>query len=195
MCFTCHEGEALGECLTCSIGFRAPRFQELVPAWHAWLEESTRLVGNYRDPGLKPTRSPARLPAQMIDAVFHTLARRRPTRSDAEATLLRALSEPKPAVVFDPPKRSLSPRAFLSNATKRGVALDRRTRLLYCGRRGAINGDLLATPVSAALRGLADHRMIMGREAMHLVESQVGLLYEWYVAGWLHLLRSRSSDA
>jgi len=190
-----HEGAALGECITCSIGFRAPRFQELVPPWHAWLEESTQLRGNYRDPGLRPTRTPARVPAPMIDATFRALARRRPARSDAEATLLRALSEPKPGVVFDPPARHLSLRAFRANAIRRGIALDRRTRLLYSNRRAAINGELLDVQPSVSLRQLADHRRSAGHEALRVVASQGGLLYEWYLAGWLHLIRARSTDA
>ena len=185
-----HEGVALGECITCSVGFRAPRWQELVAPWHAWLEESTRLRGSYRDPGLQPTRSPGRLPTQMVDESFRALARRRPTRSDAEAALLCLLTEPKPNVVFSPPSRRLRPREFMLRARARGVALDLRTRLLYARGRASINGELIAAPVTPALRRLADHRMITGRDAARLVAGQVNPLYEWYVFGWLQLLRA-----
>jgi len=191
-----HEGVALDECITCSVGFRAPRWQELVAPWHAWLEESTRIPGAYRDPGLQPTRTPARLPMTMVDASFRILVQRTPKRSDAEAMLLSLLSEPKPSVVFTPPARRLPPREFALSARQHGIALDLRTRLLYSRRRGAVNGELLPVPITAELRRLADHRMIMGRDAIRLVESQGNLLYEWYVCGWLHLLRAQSqSDA
>jgi 50S ribosomal protein L16 3-hydroxylase len=129
----------------------------------------------------------------MIDASFRALARHRPTRSDAEAALLRALSEPKPGVVFDPPARHLSPRAFRAQATKLGVALDRRTRLLYSGRRAAINGELLDVQPSASLRRFADHRLYTGHETRQFVASQGRLLHDWYLAGWLHLLRAQPS--
>ncbi len=184
-----HEGVAIGECITCSIGFRAPRWQDLVTPWHAWLEETTRLRAGYADRGLRPTRTPARLPAAMIDAAFGKLARRHPTRSDAEAMLLRELSEPKPTVVFDAPSRPMGEARFRTGATRRGIALDLRTRLLYSRRRAAINGELLAAPPSEPLRLLADHRLIAGRDAAGLVAAQCRVVYEWYVAGWVHLLR------
>jgi len=190
-----HEGVAIGECITCSIGFRAPRFQELVAPWHAWLEETTQIRGQYRDPGLQPTHAPARIPASMIDASYKALTRRRPTRGDAEAALLRALSEPNRGVVFDSPAHPLARHAFESNASRLGVALDRRTRMLYSGRRIAINGELLEHRPSATLRRLADDRLFMGQAASALVENQRDLLYEWYVVGWLHLLSARTSDA
>ncbi len=185
-----HEGVALGECITCSVGFRAPRWQELVSPWYAWLEESTQVRGAYRDPDLRPTRAPARLPARMIDAAYRALARR-PTREDAEATLLRTLSEPKPNVVFERRARPLSERAFAARARARGLALDLRTRLLYSRRRAAINGELLDGPPSRPLRRLADDRRIMGRATASLVAEQLARLHQWYVAGWLHLPRAR----
>ena len=126
----------------------------------------------------------------MVDAAYRALARR-PTRGDAEAMLLRALSEPKPGVAFDRPARPLGERAFATRARERGLALDPRTRLLYSGRRAAINGDLLDSSPAAALRRLADDRMIAGRAADMLAAGQSALLHEWYVAGWLHLLRAR----
>jgi 50S ribosomal protein L16 3-hydroxylase len=185
-----HEGVAIGECMTCSIGFRAPRWQDLVAPWHAWLEESTRLRGAYADPDLKPTRTPGRLPPRMIDASLRALSQRQPTHGDAEAMLLRLLSEPKSNVVFDRRVRPLARREILCRARRRGVALDARTRMLYSGRRVAINGELLATRCTTTLRRLADHRMIAGRDADDLVARHAELLYQWYVAGWLQLLRA-----
>jgi 50S ribosomal protein L16 3-hydroxylase len=185
-----HEGVALGECITCSVGFRAPRWQDLVAPWHAWLEESARARGAYRDPGLRPTRTPARLPPAMVDAAYRALART-PTRDDAEATLLRTLSEPKPSVVFDRAARPLGERAFAARARARGLALDLRTRLLYSRRRAAINGELLDGPPPLLLRRLADDRAIVGRAAALLVDEQLARLHQWYVAGWLHPRRAR----
>ena len=73
---------------------------------------------------------------------------------------------------------------------RRGIVLDARTRVLYRGARAAINGELLAGPPTAALRLLADHRAIMGRDAARLAQDQGARLYEWYVAGWLHPLEA-----
>ncbi|MFN3566120.1 MAG: cupin domain-containing protein, partial [Burkholderiaceae bacterium] len=49
-----HEGVALGESVTCSIGFRAPAWQELVEPWFAALAERARVDGRYRDPDQRP---------------------------------------------------------------------------------------------------------------------------------------------
>lgn len=193
-----HEGVALGECITCSIGFRAPAWQELVEPWVAALAERARIDGRYRDPQLRPTRRPGRLPAEMRTAALQALGRIRPTARDAARALLAHLSEPKPNVVFDRPARPLDAARFAAAARERGLRLDARTRMLYDGADAAINGECfeLADRRSAAmLRALADRRALEGRSLRALDSTLLARLHEWYVAGWLHLRRRAATHA
>ena len=51
----------------------------------------------------------------MIDYACDTLAGIRWTRTDVSRFLGEYLSTPKPQIVFDPPRRALSPAAFDRN--------------------------------------------------------------------------------
>src|SRR5688500_2320287 len=60
-----HEGVALDECVTYSIGFRAASAQELAQAFLAFVADGTSVEGRYADAGLRPTREPARIDGRM----------------------------------------------------------------------------------------------------------------------------------
>jgi 50S ribosomal protein L16 3-hydroxylase len=89
-----HEGVALGECITLSIGYRSPAWQELVEPCFLQRAALARLPGRYADAGARPVRRPGRLPAAMIEQAWQRLSRLRPKRSDAVDTLLAQLTEP-----------------------------------------------------------------------------------------------------
>ncbi len=192
-----HDGLALGECITCSIGFRAPAWQELIDPWFDALAERVRVDGRYRDPQLRPTRRPARLPAAMREAALESLGRIRPTARDAARALLVHLSEPKSNVAFDRPARPFGAARFAAAARVRGVRLDVRTRMLYDGADAAINGERFGLGdrrAAAVLRALADRRALDGTALRGLEPALIARLHEWYVAGWLHLGRQTRTD-
>ncbi len=181
-----HEGTALGECITYSIGFRAPSHQELLEPFLADVAAHARLRGRYADPGLAATSHPGALPMTMVSRLHAVLSAQRPRSADTARFLLSYLSEPKAQVVFDRPASALRPADFAARARKRGVVLDRRTRLLYHGVSIGINGEF-ATPqagVRARVRHLADRRAL---PPTPLRADLLDHLYAWYCAGWLHL--------
>lgn len=180
-----HEGTAIGECITCSIGFRAPEHRELLEPLLVDFAEHAAPAGRYADRGLAPTRQPAALPTAMVDALHARLTARRPRRGDTTRFLLGWLTEPKAQVVFERPRPS-SVAAFSHAAAQRGVALDRRTRLLYRGARVGINGEVSAVPSSQrrALRRLGDLRRLAPAD---IDAPLAALLHPWHAAGWLHL--------
>jgi 50S ribosomal protein L16 3-hydroxylase len=68
-----HEGVALTDCLTLSVGFRAPSHQDLLAAL---LERALVEVGDdafYSDPGLTPTDTPGRIDADALARVRATV--------------------------------------------------------------------------------------------------------------------------
>jgi len=187
-----HDGVALGECLTLSVGFRAPAWQELAEPWLLQQAERARLTGRYGDPGARATRRPGRLPAAMIEETWQRLSRLRPRRSDAVEVLLAQLTEPKPQVIFDRPRRPPNFAAFSLAAAQGRLHLraDPRSRCLYAGRRFAINGEVCATTAfDPRLAGLADTRQLDADSLRTAPAALLQLLHEWLVAGWLHAVK------
>jgi 50S ribosomal protein L16 3-hydroxylase len=185
-----HDGVALGDCMTCSIGFRTPSWTDLAVIWsELQSERSPPRRAPFRDPGLTPSAHPARLPERMIEEACRQLLVWRPSRGDVATALLRQLSEPKPRVTFERPARAMAPTRFASAIRLQGLQADRRTRMLYSSKTLAINGILV--PLSdrtqrALMRSFADRRLLVVQPGRALPEAILEQLYEWYLAGWVH---------
>jgi len=175
-----HDGIAIGECTTWSIGFRAPPYQELADGFLTHLQNHLDIEGRYRDPHLKPARHAAEISKDMIDQVMSELEKIRWDRNTVTNFLGCYLTEPKQNVVFDRPQRPLSLSRFKVSAGKQGLKLDERSQLLFASNRFYINGE----PVACAqqdvmlLRQFADKREV---ETLAGTESAaVDLFHQWY---------------
>ncbi|MCM0045023.1 MAG: cupin domain-containing protein [Burkholderiaceae bacterium] len=184
-----HEGIAVGECMTCSIGFRAPSWQELGEAFMNFMADSVELPGRYADPGLQPARRPAQIGADMLGRVATQFKKLASRPDDIALFLGEYLSEPKPNVWYDAPQSPLTAGRFAAGARRRGLRLHRKTRMLYQGKFIFINGESLL-PVAAdrrLLQALADQRTaspdLIAAASTDLRES----LYQWYRDGWIVL--------
>lgn len=191
-----HDGVAIGECMTCSIGFRSPSVNELIGQFLYYLAERgavtqrAREDDRYRDPHQGAVNHPAELPAALVEQVGAILARIRWNKRDIASFLGSYLSEPKANVVFDAPVRAASEAAFVKRAARDGVRLDRKTALLYSERSYFINGEEQRLPQRKKwLVELADSRQIEGKRFVTLCRdsSMTALLHEWYLAGWLRI--------
>ncbi|PHP90561.1 cupin [Burkholderia sp. AU18528] len=190
-----HDGVAEGECMTCSIGFRAPSAGELGAQFLYYLAErgGLRDAGGddlYRDPKQPAVDAPAQLPPAMVERVAEIVDAIRWRKRDVAEFLGCYLSEPKSNVVFDPPERPLSEAAFVAQASRRGVRLDRRAALMYNARSYFINGE--EGPLEQAdewLPELANQRQMEAKRFVTLsrVPSMTALLHEWYRAGWIRV--------
>jgi len=182
-----HDGVALDECFTYSIGFRAPRGAELGAAFLDWLHARGLPELAYRDPGLRPAAQPARIPAPLRAHARRLLARIRWSARDVDEFLGAYLSAPKAQVVFALPRRPLARGAFGRSLARAEVALDARTQLLYHGTGFFVNGESLQAPARqrAALAALADARRAAGRRLA--AAGLADLIYDWYRSGYLHL--------
>jgi len=177
-----HDGVALEECQTCSVGFRAPRGEELAVAFLDYLHERGLPRADFRDPDLRATSHGAAIPPALVAHAARVLARIRWRRRDVEDFTGRFLTTPKPHVVFLRPRRPLARADFARRLRRATVALDRRTLMLYRGTRCFLNGEPL--PARPALRALADRRRA------RLPSSLAGAAYDWYLSGYLHLERA-----
>ena len=185
-----HEGIAIGECVTYSIGFRAPSYQQLLEPWFADYAEHASARGRYADSGARASAHPAALPLQMTRQIHTELARCNPRLSDTERFLLRHLSEQKATTVFDAAPKNLALTQFRRQATSRGLALDRRTRVIYSHAAIGINGEWIAPPpgAMATLKTLADQRALSSLQVKRAPASAWALLHDWYSAGWIALV-------
>jgi 50S ribosomal protein L16 3-hydroxylase len=187
-----HDGVALGECITLSVGFRAPSWQELVEPWFLQQADRGRIAGRYGDPGARPARHPGRVPPAMIEQAWQRLSRLRPRRSDAVGMLLAQLTEPKAQVIFERPRRPPGLGAFAQAASTGRLRLhaDPRTRCLYAGRRFAINGEVSPQGTfDPRLAALADTRQLDADSLRGASATLLRLLHQWHVAGWLRATR------
>jgi 50S ribosomal protein L16 3-hydroxylase len=191
-----HDGIAEGECMTCSIGFRAPSAHELTAQFLYHLAErmedasgNAKASARYRDPEQAPVEHPAALPSLLLDRVGSILANIDWSEKDIAAFLGSYLSEPKSNVVFDPPERALTESKFVERAKKTGLRLDRKTNLLYDAKSYFVNGEANALSAKAKkwLPELADTRRLQGKRFVTLTDdsAMTSLLYEWYRAGWI----------
>lgn len=179
-----HNGIAVGECTTYSIGFRSPTAQELGTEFLAWMQERLCLDGIYADPDLELQANSAEIGPRMIDRIERMLAGIRWSRADVAAFVGDYLTEPKPHVFFDPPTRPLGRKAFARAVAEGGFALDARTQLLFSEAGFHLNGEALPIPpdLREALAELAHRRRLPARGT--LPPALLALLHGWYGDGF-----------
>lgn len=178
-----HEGVAVGECMTYSMGFKAQSpealAQELLPRM-ADLQtfEASAL---YRDPRQAATLHPARIPEQLQVFAHQALKQILLQKQASQLALGECLSEPKAQVWFE---------AQLNQDISSGVVLDRKTKMLYDDRWIYINGESWrCTGADAkALRQLADKKFLSSKQIQTAGTVLSELLQNWLQAGWLHVM-------
>jgi 50S ribosomal protein L16 3-hydroxylase len=173
------------DCMTYSIGFRAPGRDELAGQLLQRLadfsEDSAASPLLYRDPLQTATGTPAEVPPSLLEfaekAVHHALK----DPLALACVLGEYLTEPKASVWFDDPSAAWVP------GHPGDVCLDPRTRMMYDGQHVFINGESYkAKGADAALmRCLADGRCLTTNELRRISPSARDLLADWHEAGWL----------
>lgn len=182
-----HDGVALDECITYSVGFRAPAAQELGLRFLEFLQDRLELPGRYADPDLEPTQRPGRIPPAMLTRIARTLDPLRWREDDVTAFVGRYLTEPKANVVFERPRRKLPRAQFARRAGASGVRLALSSRMLFHGAVLFMNGEAAKVRQRAAgvLARLADARELS--PPLGLEPQALQLLYDWYCAGYIEL--------
>ena len=180
-----HSGIALDSCLTYSIGFRAPAYDELKTQFLAYLDDSMHIEGQYQDPGLKPPTHPAELGNNMINQITAALSQIRWTRSDVVSFLGRYLSEPKSHVVLEQPP-NLDYGEFSRRAQAAGIEVHPALPLLFRGGQAFINGEALELKPGArkAIIALADQRRLTARQVRE-ARGALRTLHNWYRNGYI----------
>ncbi len=189
-----HNGIAVGECMTYSIGFRAPHYEELLHEFLLYLQDHLSMDGMYTDPELTPSQNPAQIPPAMIKKVATQLNTLRFNNHHITHFLGQYLSEPKAHIFFEPPESPLTKAKFLSQARRYGIRLDLKSQLLFTSKMLFMNGETypFATGIPALLQQLANQREVV----FNTIDKATGdLLYQWYCNGYLAILSIRRCSA
>lgn len=182
-----HDGIAIGDCMTYSIGFRAPSAQELAEQFLIHLQDQLAIPGQYRDPDLQPQRHAAEIGKSMLDQVEQILSKIRWNRNAVADFLGSYLSEPKPSVFFDPPQSPLDRSGFKRLATRTGLHLHRKSQLLFAGKQFFLNGEPwpVAKEDLPVMRDFADRRRLAAKPTLSTRAWE--LIYDAYCDGFIEL--------
>jgi 50S ribosomal protein L16 3-hydroxylase len=179
------------DCMTYSIGFRAPKHQELASEFLGYMQDqlnqgAIQLDGIYADADLKLQAHAAEVGSDMIIKVTENLKKITWSEPQVAKFLGTYLSEPKAHVIFEPNKK-ISAKVFADRLAKQGLVLDLKSQMLFFTDTFFINGESAAfTGVSGEiLKTLADSRQM----PPNLLKDETLLqqLYDWHLAGYVHL--------
>ncbi len=178
-----HDGVAENECMTWSIGFRAPQKGELARELLQGLaDEAFDGLGDalYRDPQQLAVSSPAAIPQALGDFARQVVDQAVQNPDLLGSLLGEYLTEPKSNVWFEAPASE--------PALSAGVQLDRRSKMLYDRKHIFINGESfrVAGKDARLLRVLADDRALSAMALRSLSPDAKEALLDWAHAGWLH---------
>ncbi|WP_242447199.1 cupin domain-containing protein [Nitrosomonas supralitoralis] len=184
-----HNGIAEVDCMTYSIGFRAPSSHELMTQFLVYLQDNLVTEGRYADPGLRLQVHPSRINAAMLSQVDSILKKIKWNRNEIENFLGVYLSEPKSHVYFEPPTNPLSPASFRQKIIKSGVQLNLKSRMLSGANKFFMNGEIfdVGNDTYPLLLKLADDQEILPSSNMNEESEQI--LYQWYINGYIEVVK------
>ncbi|MGI4777584.1 MAG: JmjC domain-containing protein [Janthinobacterium lividum] len=185
-----HDGIAIGgDCMTYSIGLRAPAAAPLgadllvrVAEAHADAlqdEDAPRPV-HYRDPAQEAVVAPASIPSALRAFARQAVEAALRDADAIDRALGESMTEPKANVWFD--------QGEAPDAAPVKVTLDRRTRMLYDERHVYINGESFRAGGRDAvlMRRLADRRVLDAEDLKRVSDDALALIGDWCEAGWVH---------
>jgi 50S ribosomal protein L16 3-hydroxylase len=184
-----HNGVAEDDCMTYSIGFRAPAYQELAEQFLVYLQDRVMITGRYADPDLQVPRHPGEISRAMLHQVSQAIRQVRWDQRTIADFLGCYLSEPKPHIFFVAPHKPLSRIRFDAALRANGISLDLKTQMLCHDNTVFINGIAHAVSAQAypALLTLADTREL---DAAEYLPEILALLYQCYADGYFNIIRS-----
>ena len=184
-----HEGVAVGECMTYSIGFRAPAELELARellqrfADDTLEEEEEKIL--YKDLKQVAVEEPALIPSALLDFAKQAVEK---AMSDPDAlarNLGEYLTEPKANVWFDEPEPDSEEDIILTRQNR--VDLHPRSQMLFDARHIFLNGESWRAAGADAklMQKLANQRFLEPKDLNKASDGAMALLQEWADTGWL----------
>lgn len=200
-----HDGVAVGECMTYSIGFKAPKEvdlgRELLLRFaddtqedqedkedHGAAEDDSSGAQRkikpdvlYRDADQSAVEHPAEIPAALLMFARQAVDKAMADPDALARNLGEYLTEPKANVWFDEPAGDV----VLTRLNR--VELSPRSQMMFDARHIFLNGESWRAAGNDAklMRRLADQRYLNPAELTKASDGAVSLLQEWIDQGWL----------
>jgi 50S ribosomal protein L16 3-hydroxylase len=183
-----HWGTAIGnDCMTYSIGFRAPKTQELMHEFLNYLQDNIAAEGLYEDPDLKLQKHPGEISDNMIVKVNSMLQKIAWDKYNVADFLGKYLTEPKPDIVFKTlPK--LSKTQFSNLISQKELLLNLKSQMLFIENNFYLNGEKLSVVAEliGCMQYLADNRRCATPALEANIQSKLAdMLYDSYLAGFI----------
>ena len=184
-----HDGVALDDCITYSIGFQAPQRGELARELLLRLaDDAPDELGPalYADPKQAAVSSPGEIPLRLFEFAQAALARAVRDPAVLARALGELLTEPKSNVWFAAGGAGGAGRA--ADVFSDRIELDRRTKMMFDAQHIFINGESFSASGRDAtlMKRLADDRLLIARDLARCSPDARGLIRTWIEAGWMH---------
>lgn len=190
-----HWGTSLSDdCLTYSIGFRAPSAFEIQSKFLDFIQDSLSTDKNdlYKDPNLNLQKNPAEINSNMIKKVQQIVNQLRWNKVSINTFIGQLLTEPIETAVFNTPKPSTL-EIFKKDFLKKTLVLNPKTRMLFIKNSFYINGELIEADKKYAvyLKQLANDRKISLKPTLNKKDlNAIGIvLHPLYLSGFINFIQ------
>jgi 50S ribosomal protein L16 3-hydroxylase len=190
------------DCMTYSIGFRAPGRDALAAQLlHRLADFGDDAADNatarpqrlYRDAAQGATDKPGKMPKALLGFARKSVDRALTDPLALACALGELMTEPKASVYFDGHDASDDAAVaaeVLADLCVTGLRLNLKTRMLYDDDHIFINGESYRAKGrdAALMHKLADNRSLAASRLQRASHAALALLRDWQVAGWLEPL-------
>jgi 50S ribosomal protein L16 3-hydroxylase len=179
------------DCMTYSIGFRAPNYAELAHEFLYYLQDklpqNTKLKGMYTDPDLTMSNHAGEISTALRTNIHKALQGITWNSNDIGDFLGHYLTEPKAHVYFDAPA-DISQATFSKKLATKTLWLSLKSQLLFTNDNFYLNGEPLNVPaeIVEVMKHFADKKYIETAALEAIIHAACSdALYDAYLAGYV----------
>jgi 50S ribosomal protein L16 3-hydroxylase len=182
------------DCLTYSIGFRAPGTFEIQSKFLDFIQDNLITNKNdlYRDPNLNLQKNPAEINSNMIKKIQRIVNQLRWNTNSINNFIGQLLTEPIEGAVFETSK-SMTAEVFIKDLIKKPLKLNPKTRMLFIKNNFFINGELIEADKKSImyLKQLANDREISIKSSLNKKDlNALGIvLLPLYLSGFIDFIQ------
>jgi len=182
------------DCLTYSIGFRAPSTFEIQSKFLDFIQDNLITNKNdlYRDPNLNLQKNPAEINSNMIKKIQRIVNQLRWNTNSINNFIGQLLTEPIEGAVFETSK-SMTAEVFIKDLIKKPLKLNPKTRMLFIKNNFFINGELIEADKKSImyLKQLANDREISIKSTLNKKDlNALGIvLLPLYLSGFIDFIQ------
>ena len=182
------------DCLTYSIGFRAPGTFEIQSKFLDFIQDNLITNKNdlYRDPNLNLQKNPAEINSNMIKKIQRIVNQLCWNTNSINNFIGQLLTEPIEGAVFETSK-SMTAEVFIKDLIKKPLKLNPKTRMLFIKNNFFINGELIEADKKSImyLKQLANDREISIKSTLNKKDlNALGIvLLPLYLSGFIDFIQ------